>query len=501
MSHTARVGLFMLVALIVLGVFIVKIEEIPLGARQGRQRVEAVFPSVAGLDEKSPVRIAGVRVGIVESIRLEGDRALVTLALERDVKLHEGARAEVTSLGLLGDKYVELYPGELSGPPLKKGTVLQGTSPVGFDQALKSANDILADVKAVTTSLRQSIGGAEGERRIQDILDNVRTLTASIRDLVQSNRANVDATLANVRTFSESLKTELPRFADKLVALADDIDSLVKENRGNVDATLGNVKELTAELRLSAENLNKITGKIASGQGTVGKLVNEDTTANNLNSALKAVEGGGNALAETIGRPARWGLDVNVRAEALPSVTEVKTGNIANASRSAFGIDLHTTDKRFYRLEILSSPVGRTSTTTRTVTTTDQAGASQTVTQTVVEDKNTDTVNAQIGYHAGNGYTLRGGLFESTAGVGIDKNLLKDQLRLTFEAYEFSRETKPPHLRFEGRWYITRNLFAYAGWDDPVWKQRSSVLFGGGVTWRDDDLKYLFGSVGSAVPK
>ena len=501
MSHTARVGLFMLVALVILGVFVIKIEEIPLGARGGRERVEAIFPSVAGLDEKSPVRIAGVRVGIVERIRLDGSKALVTLAVDRDVTLHEGARAEVSSLGMLGDKYVELFPGDPGAPPLKRGTVLQGTSPIGFDQALKSFNDAFANIDAVTASLRKTMAGPEGERRLQEIVENVRELTASIRDLVESNRANVDATLANVRSFSESLKTELPRFADKLVALADDIDSLVKENRGNVNATLGNVKDLTAELRVSAENLNRITGKIASGQGSVGKLVNDESTVNNLNSALKSVEGGADALKNTIGRAERWDLDVNVRAEALPGVKSPTTGNTSSDSRSAFGIDLHTTQKRFYRLELVNSPVGRTSTTTEMITTTGAGGAGPTVTQTVVQTKNNDTVNAQIGYHVGSGYTLRAGLFESTGGVGVDKDLFRNQLRLTLEAYELSRETKPPHLRFEGRWYLTRNIFAYAGWDDPVWKQRSSVLFGGGVTWRDEDLKYLFGSIGSAVPK
>jgi phospholipid/cholesterol/gamma-HCH transport system substrate-binding protein len=501
MSHTARVGLFMLVALIILGVFIIKIEEIPLGARGGRESVEAIFPSVAGLDEKSPVRIAGVRVGIVERIQLKGSRALVTLAIDRDVKLHEGARAEVSSLGLLGDKYVELFPGDPGAPLLKRGTILQGTSPIGFDQALKSFNDAFANIDAVTASLRQSMAGPEGEKRIQDILENVRTLTASIRDLVQSNRTNVDATLANMRTFSESLKTELPRFADKLVTLADDIDSLVKENRGNVDASLANVKDLTAQLRVSADNLNRITGKIASGQGSVGKLVNDETTVNNLNSALKSVEGGANALKNTIGRPEGWHLNVNVRAEALPGVKSPMTGNTTTDSRSALGIDLHTTARRFYRLELVNSPVGRTTTTTDTITTTGPGSTPQMVTQTVVQTKNNDTVNAQIGYLVGSGYTLRAGLFESTGGVGIDKDLFRNQLRLTFEAYELSRETKPPHLRFEGRWYLTRNIFAYAGWDDPVWKQRSSVLFGGGVTWQDEDLKYLLGTVGSAVPK
>src|SRR5512137_1527936 len=111
MSQTARVGLLMLVALIVVGIFIIKIEQIPLGARGNRKLVKAYFPSVAGLDEKSPVRIAGVRVGIVDHIALDGDRAIVTLALNPGITLHQGAYAEVTGLGMLGDKYIELFPG------------------------------------------------------------------------------------------------------------------------------------------------------------------------------------------------------------------------------------------------------------------------------------------------------------------------------------------------------------------------------------------------------
>ncbi len=493
MSHTARVGIFMTVALVILGVFIIEIEEIPIGTRGGRFRVQASFPSVAGLDEKSAVRIAGVRVGIVEEVRLAGDHAIATLALDPGVALHEGARAEVTSLGMLGDKYVELYPGDLSGPRLPPGATIPGTSPVGFDQLVRSGSEVIGDIKSVTASLRGSLGGEAGQKRLDDIIENVRQLTASVRAVVEANRANVDATLGNFRAFSETLKTDLPRFADKLVDLADRIDAMVAANRGNVDDSVANVKEITAQLRVSAENINKITTKMAAGEGSVGKILNDETTVNNLNATLKSVESAATSLKNTIGRPEQWHLDVNLRAEALPGVQGA--GN--NNSRSAFGLDLHTTDTRFYRVELVNSPVGRTSTTTQTVTTTYPNGQSQTVNETIVSNKNNDTVNAQVGFLLGGGYTFRGGLFESTGGIGFDKDLLREQLRLTFEAYDFARDTKPPHLRFESRYYITRNLFAYAGWDDPVWKQRSSVLFGGGVTWRDEDLKYLLGTAAS----
>ena len=491
MSPTARVGLFMLLALVVLGVFIVKIEEIPIGSRSGRHRVQAVFPSVAGLDEKSPVRIAGVRVGIVEKIALDGDRALVTLALDPGVTLHQGAHAEVTSLGMLGDKYIELYPGSLDAPALAPGSVLAGTSPIAFDRVLKTASDVGGDLQAVTASLRRSLGGDEGQRRLDEILENIRALTADTRALVAANREDVDATIANFRSFSETLRTELPKLADKLNALASNVDTVVAENRGNLSDSLENIKELSARLRVSADNLNEITGKINRGEGSIGKLVNDEETVENLNSTLKSVEGGIASLKNTIGRAERWQLSLNIRTEGLPALGD------DNSSRSAMGLDLQTTPERFFRLELVDSPFGRLKTSTEATTVIFPDGHSET---TITEEKRvTDsaTVNAQVGYFLPKAFTVRAGLFESTGGVGIDKNLLRDRLRLTLEVYDFNRETKPPHLRIEGRYYATKHLFAFAGWDDPSWSERSSVLFGAGVTWGDEDMKYLMGTAGS----
>lgn len=484
MTQEAKVGAFMLVALATLAVFIIKIEEIPLGAKAGRQRVLAEFPSVAGLDEKSPVRIAGVRVGLVERIELAGSRARVLLSLDPQVRLHQGAWAEVTSLGLLGDKYVELYPGPADAPTLPPGTVLSGQSPVPFDQVLKTASDIGADVKEVTASLRRSLGGEEGTAKLNEILENIRQLTAEVKELVEANRANVDATLANFRDFSATLRDELPRLAEKLNRLADQVEAVVAENRGHVSHTLANLKDLSARLRVSADNLNAITKKIAKGEGTLGKLVNDEETVDNLNSTLKAVESGVQSLKNTIGRAERWQLDMSIRTESLPGVDD---------SRSAFGFDLHTTEKRFFRLELVNSPFGRPRMVQETVTTTFPDGRKETYVQERQKVSDAATINAQIGYHLGS-TTLRAGLFESEGGFGLDQELLKRKLKLSLELYDFDRPIKPPHLRLEGRYFLTPNIFAFAGWDDPRWSARSSLLLGAGVTWRDEDLKYLLGT-------
>ena len=491
MSPTARLGAFMLAALVVVGIFVIKIEQIPIGAASARQRVRVAFPSVAGLDEKSPVRIAGVRVGIVDKVELDGGRAMATLAIERAIVLHEGARAEVTSLGILGDKYVELYPGDPNAPALAPGTVLAGASPVGFDQVLKTAGDLGSDLQAVTSSLRTSLGGADGQRRLDEIIENIRQLSADLRSMVAANRGQVDATVANFRDFSDTLKTELPRLADKIAALADRVDTVVAANEGNLSESLANIKEVSASLRTSATNLNEITGKINRGEGSIGKLVNDEETVDNLNATLKSVESGVESLKNTVGRAERFTLEIGLRSEALPGIDD---------SRSAFGFDLHTTPKRFWRLELVDSPFGRTRTSTETTTTTYPDGHSETITEEVTKQSDTATVNAQVGFHLPHDVTLRGGLFESRGGVGIDKGLFGNRLRLSLDVYDFNREPNAPHLRFEGRYKLGKGLFAFAGWDDPTFSDRSSVLFGAGYSFIDEDIKYYAGAAAIAAP-
>src|SRR5690242_21086534 len=116
MSSAAKVGVFMLVILAILGYFVLKIEDINV-RRHGTREVTAVFDDVAGLDNKSPVRIAGVRKGKVKDIEvMPNGKARVTMEIDDDVPIHSNSTARVTNLGLLGEKYIELNPGTSAAP-------------------------------------------------------------------------------------------------------------------------------------------------------------------------------------------------------------------------------------------------------------------------------------------------------------------------------------------------------------------------------------------------
>src|ERR1043165_2006723 len=117
MSSAAKVGAFMLVVLGVLAFFVLNIEAVKGRRTNDSKKITAVFDSVAGLDNRSAVRVAGVRVGKVTKIDLRPDgKAEVELEIDKDVQLHANAQAHVANLGLLGEKYVELDPGTQNQP-------------------------------------------------------------------------------------------------------------------------------------------------------------------------------------------------------------------------------------------------------------------------------------------------------------------------------------------------------------------------------------------------
>jgi len=492
MTPAAKIGLLMLVALIILGVFIIKIEDIPVGERGERFVVTARFSSAAGIDRKAAVRIAGVRVGKVEEVRLDGSEAVLVLSLDPLVRLHEGASAQVTAMGMLGDKYVEIFPGDPSTRSLPSGVELAGATPPSFDDVLRAANEIGADVKEVTAALRTSVGGEQGGEKIGEIVENISELTASLRELIEQNQINVNETTANFRDFSATLRDELPVIAEKMNRLADQLSGVVDENEDNVQVSLENIRDLSSKLQDTADNLNTITGKIASGEGSIGKLVNDDTTVDNLNTTLDSIQGGIDTLNESVGRYKRFRLDMTLRAESLAEQSK---------SRTAFGFDLWTTPYRFFRIEGVDAPFGKTKSTTRIITIENPDGTTEEITETTDKIEDDITLNLQIGYRILPSTIVRAGLFESAGGVGVDYFVPRtaDKFRLSLEAYDFNRPRDlAVHMRFEGRYFLNQHVFLMGGWDDPLESRTSSVLIGGGVSWRDEDVKYSLGLAAGA---
>jgi phospholipid/cholesterol/gamma-HCH transport system substrate-binding protein len=478
MSTAAKVGAFFLVVLAIVALFIWKIEDLRIGRRGPPHRVTVQFKDVAGLDEKTAVRVAGVRVGRVAKIQLIEGKALVDVELDRDVALRQGASASIESLGLLGEKYVELVPGPFGAPPLPDNSVIVGGVPVSFDEITKLARDIAVDIKEITESLKESMGGAQGEERLATIVENMRAISEQVRAMVESNRAGVDSTVANFSEFSAAMR--------ELVA---HVDSIVAANEGNVSQGLSNVREITGKLETTTDNLNQITSRIREGEGTVGKLVQSDETHKNLNDALVAVKEGVAGLNKAIGSIGRMKVDMGVRAEHLAA---------QNRAHGYLSLDLQPQDTpRFYRFELATQPFGRRESSTKIETTTFPDGHTEQTTTETDEFEDDFTFSALVGYRYKD-LVGRGGLIEGRGGAGIDYMLLKDRLRFSADLWDFNRPNDfSAHAKLAGRFYFSPSVYVIGGWDDFLNTKRDSdsLFIGAGLRWTDEDIKYLMGSI------
>ena len=132
-----------------------------LGGRDGN-RYQVTLDSAAGLVKDNAVKIAGVTVGRVERVDVEGERALLTLLVDPAVELHQDAVALVRAKSLLGEKYLQLEPGK-EGPLLANGDeILQIRSTFEIDELLNALEPILGGEDSIGAALTPLLGRIDG---------------------------------------------------------------------------------------------------------------------------------------------------------------------------------------------------------------------------------------------------------------------------------------------------------------------------------------------------
>jgi phospholipid/cholesterol/gamma-HCH transport system substrate-binding protein len=487
MENTIKVGIFATIALAALAYLILRAEDIRLFAARG-ERYYAQFESVAGLDDQSSIRVAGVRVGRVDGIELRGSAAFVRLLFEQEVALHQGARAEIKNLGLLGDKYVEIVAGPEGAALLEPGSVIPGSAGAGIDQMLDQIGEVSSAMQSVAGQLA---GDVPVQGPLGQLIVNLDMASSEIRALVAANRESLDATVDNFELASAALARELPRLSQQLQALLAEVQGVVGENRGNLRDGLENVEVLTSSLQTSVDNLNDITTRMNSGEGTIGKLINTDEAHDELVAALDSVQGGVESLQKTLGRVDRIQLELAMQGYYLQD---------AEATHGQLAMEIDPNPEvagQIYRVAVVDEPGGRLRTKTQTFTVTRPDGSTEVETVETETREDDTSLSALFGFPVGERYRLWAGIVESKFGVQVDYKPV-EKFNFSVEAFDFERQGDlDPHVRLSASWQPHKHFFLLGGYDDPLVSEQDSLFLGVGIRWRDDDLKYLLGSIPS----
>ena len=296
LATETKVGIFVILGIAILTFFTLKVGRIAV--REAGYRVTTHVESAAGLDKNSPVRIAGVEVGKVESIVLDGTKAKVTLHLPVNVKIPAGSKLFVKSAGLLGEKYIEIVPGAGPGVIAANAEVPEGGPSVDVDRVLTQLSGIGEDIKSVTHSLSKSLGGKEGEKSIHEIVTGARDAVSNLQDITQT----IDR---GQGTIGKLVRDDtLYRQTQEAVANLSQVAKSIEKGQGTLgklvkdDSLYVETKATMVEAKETLANLSRVSKQIEGGEGTLGKLVKDESLYDDTKRAVKAVTKAADGISE-----------------------------------------------------------------------------------------------------------------------------------------------------------------------------------------------------------
>jgi len=226
-----KVGIFVFFALLFLILLVFKTGDFYM---KPGYTVRLIFYFVSGIDKGSAVRLAGVNVGEVSAIHIihnaEGaTQAEVMARLDQGVAIEEDAGVRINTLGLLGEKYVEILPGTTGNALLGNGDTLNGKTSVLLEKITESGNRLI--------------------NKIEHTVDNLNQVVAD------------------------------PKFKES-----------VKNTFGNAERVTQNLESTTDDLKDAAKSARIVLGRMRDGEGSIGRLLKNDQIAKDLEDFVKDIK-------------------------------------------------------------------------------------------------------------------------------------------------------------------------------------------------------------------
>jgi phospholipid/cholesterol/gamma-HCH transport system substrate-binding protein len=458
-SAEFKVGLFVLACLAIIGAMSFEVNNDP-SAGTHAQHYDAILKDASGLVKSSNIKMAGIPVGIIKDIVLDKGNAKVIMSLQGNLHVSKDASIAIRPNGILGDKYLELNPGDPNGELLPKDSAITNVSDKGsLDAVMVQMAKIAADINIITQTLKAATTGEGDETSpMGRIIHNIEDLSSDLKDITSENKEKIAETIEKIH----NIATNVDEF------IGDDSEDGFKYNWKKMAKSLGRVDSIL-------KNVDEITGKVNTGKGTIGRLINDETTVEEINHAVAGV----NSFLDTA---SKFQITVDYHSE-------VQSGNFV---KSLIGIEIQPGPDRYYLVQVVDDPLGSFNRVDSTQVVNGQSTPT-TTTNTLYHNQLKFSVEFAKNFYD---WTLRAGVIESAGGVGLDYSLFRRKLVFSTEAFAFSRQ-EGVDVRVSLLYRFYSIFYAIIGGDDLVNKggnadgTRASGFIGGGLSFTNDDLKLL----------
>ncbi|HEY9312242.1 MlaD family protein [Williamsia sp.] len=260
----------------------------------------AVFSDVSGLGVGDDVRMAGVRVGRVDSIELDGLVAKVGFRVESDQKIYGNTKASITYENIIGQRYLGLSLGEFGDPSVMGG----GEIPLERTEPSFNISVLL-----------------NGFEPLFSVLDpnQIDNITTSIIRALQGDNGSITALVAQTSDLAESFAGPDQILGD-IIGNLDGIVRTFAEQRGSVDTVITQSQAMFTQLSDRREELVTSLDSISSVVGRVATLANE--AAPDINQFLNRQPGFAQHYMDNLDAFAYLGFNVPILLKGLARVTQ-----------------------------------------------------------------------------------------------------------------------------------------------------------------------------------
>lgn len=465
-STRYRVGLFALLALLLIGALTVFVNDKPFWWRPC-QLVHINIEDASGLKMKSPVRSLGLQIGYLKTVELSETHVRLGICITAPVEVLPSTRAYIRGEGFLGDKFVELRPVKYMGKSKEKSTSwLDWFIPSAL--AVEDPAAVQAPLQSPTPRRRTGREIPVGERsqdmehlvdQVDDLVNEMTSLTNNLKEAIRPQELRQTMQQLN-RTLENASRTLSPE--------------------GGLNTT---AQRTLAKLEDAIEQLRDQMTRINRGEGSVGMVLNDPSYAEELREAIRS-------LNRLLGRVTGIRFVVDLGAISLPAY---------DGGRGWFRLGIWPNPSRYYLLGVSIGPRG-----TRNIieTTTESGGVTVTSKTTQVEESEV-LLTAMLGKVFLRRIDLSAGVLHGFGTLSAALNLgphdreemiiFRNDLYSPGKGLPLDDRISLTLRPFINRSEILNSFYLTGGFESIRTVNGATAYFAGaGLTFDDEDIKLLF---------
>jgi phospholipid/cholesterol/gamma-HCH transport system substrate-binding protein len=275
-SNEARVGFVVSAAVVIFAAGVLVLRGVDLRSKQ--YSLTVLYRSVNGLKEGDVVTVSGLVVGNVESMVFAGRQIRVDLSIQTKVQLPRDSKALVKSETIMGGKFIEIAPG--TDPRfLLSGDTLAGAYEADLSELTATLSPISSNVLGILENVNNTLDEPT-RRRIQGFVAELERAARQLDVTIRKSGPNADQVMADLSAFAR----EMSAFARTLDTIAVGQHDNVDSSMASLRTTSSNLSRVSAKLETTADLLNASLAKMQRGEGTLGRLAQDEKLYNDIDS-------------------------------------------------------------------------------------------------------------------------------------------------------------------------------------------------------------------------